>query len=58
MKTPRPTAQLGDRLRFVFRNFPLTQIDPHAQDAAEAAETAGVQGRFWEMHSSAVSEAA
>ena len=33
-----------------FRNFPLTQIHPHAQQAAEAAEAAGAQGRFWEMH--------
>jgi protein-disulfide isomerase len=42
--------RLGDRLRFVFRNFPLTQIHPHAAHAAEAAEAAGAQGRFWEMH--------
>jgi protein-disulfide isomerase len=43
-------ARLGDRLRFVFRNFPLTQSHPHAQHAAEAAEAAAAQGRFWEMH--------
>ena len=41
--------RLGDDLRFVFRNFPLTQIHPHAQARAEAAEAAGAQGRFWEM---------
>jgi len=41
---------LGNKLRFVFRNFPLTEIHPHAQHSAEAAEAAAVQGRFWEMH--------
>ena len=42
--------QMGERLRFVFRNFPLTNSHPHAQHAAEAAEAATVQGKFWEMH--------
>jgi len=40
----------GRRLRFVFRNFPLAQIHPHAQTAAETAEFAGAHGLFWEMH--------
>ena len=40
----------GDRLRFVFRNFPLSQSHPHAQHAAEAAEIAGGMGQFWPMH--------
>ena len=42
--------RLGERLCFVFRNFPLVNSHPHAQHAAEAAEAAGAQGRFWEMH--------
>jgi protein-disulfide isomerase len=42
--------RMGARLRFVFRNFPLTQVHPHSQHAAEAAETAAAQGTFWEMH--------
>jgi len=42
--------ELGDQLRFVYRNFPLTEIHPHALHAALAAEAAAAQGKFWEMH--------
>jgi protein-disulfide isomerase len=42
--------QLGDHLRFIFRNFPLTEIHPHALHAAFAAEAAATQGKFWQMH--------
>ena len=41
---------LGKRVRFVFRNFPLTQLHPYALIAAEAAEAAALQEKFWEMH--------
>ena len=40
-----------DVLRLAYRHFPLTTVHPHAQRAAEAAEAAGAQGQFWEMHS-------
>ena len=40
----------GKRLRFVFRNFPLTEAHPYALIAAEVAEAAALQGKFWEMH--------
>ena len=43
-------ARMGKRLRFVFRNFPITTSHPHAERAAEAAEAAGAQGMFWQMH--------
>ena len=43
-------AEFGDELRFVFRNLPLADVHPRAQLAAEAAEAAGAQGKFWEMH--------
>jgi protein-disulfide isomerase len=43
-------ARLGEKLRFVFRNFPITTSHPHAEQAAEAAEAAASQDRFWEMH--------
>lgn len=42
--------EMDHRLLFVFRNFPLTGSHPFAETAAEAAESAGVQGKFWEMH--------
>jgi formate-nitrite transporter family protein len=38
------------RIRFVFRNFPLAQVHPHAEMAAEAAEAAAAQGKFWDMY--------
>jgi protein-disulfide isomerase len=40
----------SDDVRYVWRHLPLTDVHPHAQLAAEAAEAAGRQGRFWEMH--------
>ena len=43
-------ARMGDRLRFVFRNFPISTSHPYAERAAEAAEAGAAQGRFWEMH--------
>jgi len=42
--------ELGNDLRFVFRNFPLTEVHPHAEHAAEIAEAAGTHHKFWEMH--------
>ena len=50
-----PTAkelvrELGDDLCFVFRNFPRVEAHPHAQFAAQAAEAADEQGKFWLMH--------
>jgi protein-disulfide isomerase len=42
--------RMAERLRFVFRNFPITTSHPHAEQAAEAAEAAAAQGRFWQMH--------
>jgi protein-disulfide isomerase len=42
--------EAGDQLLFAFRNFPLTQSHEHAEIAAEGAEAAAAQQRFWEMH--------
>src|SRR5687768_620821 len=42
--------EFGDRLRVVFREFPLVPAHEHALSAARAAEAAGLQGKFWEMH--------
>ena len=42
--------ELGNKLRFVFRNFPLTNIHEYAMNAAETAEAASSQGKFWPMH--------
>jgi protein-disulfide isomerase len=41
---------LGAKLRFVFRNYPLTQLHPHALHAAEVAEAVALHGKFWEIH--------
>jgi protein-disulfide isomerase len=43
-------ATLGARLQIVYRHYPLNGIHPQAEEAAEAAEAAGDQNRFWEMH--------
>jgi protein-disulfide isomerase len=50
MITKEIQERLGSKLRFVFRNFPLTKVRPHAYQAAIAAETAAAQGKFWEMY--------
>jgi protein-disulfide isomerase len=43
-------ARFPGRIRFVWRHFPLEELHPHALAAAEAAECAAAQGKFWEMH--------
>jgi protein-disulfide isomerase len=42
--------RLGDRLRVIWRHFPLSEMHPHARHAAEASEVAAGEGKFWEMH--------
>jgi protein-disulfide isomerase len=46
----RVRERLDGRLRFAFRHFPLTEVHPDAQRAAEASEAAAAQGAFWQMH--------
>ena len=46
----RLLKEKGNEVHFVFRNFPLQEIHPHAYASALAAEAAGNQGKFWEMH--------
>jgi protein-disulfide isomerase len=50
-KVQEITKIYGNRIKFVYRNFPLTQIHAHAYEAAVAAEAASLQGKFWEMQS-------
>ncbi len=54
-KQAQPAVKLllerfAGRVRFAFRHFPLEEVHPHALAAAQSAECAGGQGRFWEMH--------
>jgi protein-disulfide isomerase len=54
-KLAYPAVQLliktfGSAVRFAYRHFPLLEVHPHAELAAEAAEAAGAQGKFWPMH--------
>ena len=46
----RVERRLGEKVRFAFRHFPLTEIHPHALSASAAAEAASLQDRFWDMH--------
>lgn len=48
--TKQLMQDMAGKIRFIYRNFPLTQIRPNALPAALAAEAAGAQQRFWEMH--------
>src|ERR1700753_373026 len=46
----RVQKHFGKRLAFVFRNFPLTQLHPYAEAAAETADLAAARVKFWQMH--------
>jgi protein-disulfide isomerase len=50
IEVKRLIAEIGDQIRFSFRNFPLSEIHPNALSAALAAEAAARQGKFWKMH--------
>jgi protein-disulfide isomerase len=50
MVTKQLIVEFGDEVAFVYRNFPLIEIHPNAEAAARAAQAAGKQGKFWEMH--------
>jgi protein-disulfide isomerase len=43
-------AEFKERVRYAYRHFPLEEVHPHALNAAQAAEAAGAQGKFWPMH--------
>lgn len=51
LKIQKLQQELGDRFCFVFRHFPQADLNPQSYKAAETAEAAGSQGKFWEMHS-------
>src|SRR5882762_2056313 len=42
--------RMGPKLRFAYRNFPLRESHPHAEQAVEAAQASAAQGKFWETH--------
>lgn len=50
--TKKVTEKYKDKIGFIFRNYPLTSAHPNALAAAAAAESAGLQGKYWEMHNS------
>jgi NhaA family Na+:H+ antiporter len=52
----RTRRRLADRLSYTFRHLPNARLHPHAELAAEAAEAAGAQGKFWEMHDALFTE--
>jgi protein-disulfide isomerase len=49
-------GEMGDKIRFAYRHFPLAKMHPHARKAAQASEAAAAQGKFWEMHDALFTE--